>query len=69
MKKTMQSKYPGTCRNCKAPIKRGDLITYHGRGSGVSCAKCSPTTDNSSYEDRACGDTAYEDACAAACGM
>ena len=24
--------------------------------------------DNSSHEDRACGDMAYEDACAAACG-
>ena len=25
--------------------------------------------DNSSHEDSACGDMAYEDACAAACGM
>ena len=25
--------------------------------------------DNSSHEDRACGNTAYEDACAARCGL
>ena len=39
--KTMQSKYPGTCRKCNASVQRGDVIGYHGRGAGITCRKCS----------------------------
>ena len=67
--KTMQSKYPGTCAKCGKPFAKGELINYYGRGRGVEHAhQCGNRQDNSSHEDRACGDMAYEDACAAACG-
>ena len=39
--KTMHSKFPGTCRDCKATVPKGALISYHGRGAGISCAACS----------------------------
>ncbi len=38
--KTMTSKFPGTCRDCGARVERGETIAYHGRGAGISCAKC-----------------------------
>lgn len=40
MPKTMTSKFPGTCRECQASVPRGATIVYHGRGLGISCAKC-----------------------------
>lgn len=38
--KTMQSKFPGKCRDCGAPVARGATIVYHGKGAGISCASC-----------------------------
>lgn len=30
--KTMIAKFPGTCRACNQPIRRGDAINFYGRG-------------------------------------
>ena len=35
----------------------------------VLCTACHDKADHSSAEDRCCGDAAYEDACAQACGV
>ncbi len=40
MQKTMLSKFPGTCGDCRQPVAQGSTIVYHGRGRGISCAKC-----------------------------
>lgn len=39
MKKIMQAKFPGNCKDCGAPIEVGDDIRYYGRGKvyGVNC--------------------------------
>lgn len=57
MPKQMLSKFPGRCRDCGNRVERGDAITYHGRGLGVSCAKCSGMTedDEPAHEDDAAG--------------
>lgn len=61
------------CWECKAP--EGKFRSY-GAATPVYCDACEariradrPIGDNSSHEDRECGDLAYEDRCAAACGL
>lgn len=68
------------CWECKAP--EGKFRSY-GAATPVYCDACEarirvntldyklrhPAKDNSSHEDRECGDMAYEDRCAAACGL
>ena len=75
--KLMTSKFPGTCRDCGAGIKRGETIGYHGKGAGVSCSNCAENAyEHDQYQrnpdKKSTGgdysDMAYEDACAAACG-
>ena len=71
---TMTAKYNGKCACCGVAIRKGETIIYD-RSKGAFHPSCSPDErsefnrrDNSSFEDRACGNQAYEDACAAACG-
>lgn len=68
----------GPCWECKAP--EGKFRNY-GAATPVYCDACEArirvnTFDsrlrasmNCSHEDRECGDLAYEDRCAAACGL
>ena len=65
----MKNKYKGNC-------KCGKLVKpYEGHAEKVNykwiitCSDCFDKRDNSSCEDRACGDMAYEDRCAEACGF
>lgn len=51
----MQSKFPGNCRDCDARIMRGETISYHGRGNGVSCAQCIGQDRNEQDEDESAG--------------
>jgi len=46
--KTMIAKYPGTCRACGKPIKRGDQINYFGRGR-VEHFNCVMASTDSGY--------------------
>ncbi len=70
------NRYPATCADCGATVaadagtiepnpaargKRGRWI--------VRCRPCFDKADHSGPEDRCCGDRAYEDACAQACGL
>lgn len=66
----MTNKYKGTCHDCKKTVASHDgVLERMGRKWVVWCQSCYDRSDNSSYEDRACGDRAYEDACARACGF
>ena len=75
----MKNKYPGLCHNCGTQVQAGAGHYVNGRAryghnrarkafGAVWCSQCFDRADNSSVEDRCCGNTAYEDACAAACG-
>ena len=64
----------GTCWACKSAP---GFFRNRGAAAPVWCDACNVklsandfrNRDHSSHEDRACGDTAYEDACARACGL
>ena len=66
----------GDCWRCGKPGK----FRNYGAATPVYCDDCEharresearshPSHDNSSVEDRACGDWAYEDRCAEQCGL
>ena len=67
----MTNKYAGTCRKCGNRVeKHQGTLEKIGRKWTVTCPQCNfDVNDCSSYEDRCCGDMAYEDACARACGL
>ena len=65
----MSNRYPGNCHACKKSVPAGTgKIERIGRKWQVWCSDCYDKSDNSSSEDRACGDRAYEDRCAEQCG-
>ena len=66
----MTNRYKGTCCDCGKLVgtEKGILEKSGGRWI-VRCVECYNKSDNSSAEDRCCGDRAYEDQCAAACGF
>ena len=45
------------------------VLEHTGRKYIVWCQSCFDKSDHSGEEDRCCGDRAYEDSCAAACGL
>lgn len=45
MNKPMISKYPGVCKACHEPVRRGDSIVYRGKGQGITCADCASSDD------------------------
>jgi len=64
------NRYPGTCGACGRSVDAGKgIIERHGRRWLVWCETCYNASDHSGAEDRACGDRAYEDQCAARCGL
>lgn len=74
----MKNKYKGSCHCCHKPVEafQGILESKSGYRGGrrtntwlVWCQECFDKSDNSSYEDRQCGNRAYEDRCARACGL
>lgn len=60
----MINRYQGTCHACRArvPVGEGEVERI-GRRWKLWCQRCYDASDNSSFEDRACGNRAYEDAC------
>lgn len=65
----MIARYSGRCTVCGLRIHKGAKIEW-ARGPGARHAACAVNArDHSSHEDRACGDTAYEDQCREACGL
>ena len=66
----MINKYAGTCHDCGQAIAKGDGILERISGKYVVwCKSCYNKSDNSGDEDRCCGNRAYEDQCAVACGF
>lgn len=68
------NRYAGTCHACGKSVPAGEgrieRTGYGRRGKWlVWCLGCFNASDNSGPEDRCCGNRAYEDACARACGM
>ena len=70
------NRYPGNCHACRRPVEPGKGIWESGRPSRGTrprgrlwCRTCFNISDHSGPEDRQCGDRAYEDACARACGL
>lgn len=65
----MENRYKGICHACGEQVKAGEgKLERVGRTWVVWCAACYDRSDNSSYEDRECGDRAYEDRCAEGAG-
>jgi hypothetical protein len=83
MQTPFPAKYRGQCAHCQGLIRRGSPIVSFGFKQSVhaACAMAYDVSnisrqaaafnasDHSSAEDRCCGDRAYEDACARACGF
>jgi hypothetical protein len=66
----MANRYPGKCNSCGESVKAGEgHIERAGRRWIVWCQDCFDRSDNASAEDRECGNRAYEDRCAEACGF
>jgi len=67
----MTNKYSGSCHSCGALVTPGEgHIERLGRGKWLLwCGPCYDRSDSSSYEDRVCGNRAYEDECARRCGV
>ena len=64
----MTNKYAGKCWACGHPVAtREGILERSGSKWLVWCQACYDRSDNSSYEDRACGNRAYEDQCAREC--
>lgn len=75
---TKTNRFKGTCVGCNCNVTPGaGILEYrsvYSRGRMVDriqvfCTPCFDKSDNSSAEDRQCGNRAYEDKCAEACGM
>lgn len=69
----IKNRYAGTCHACGKTVESGaGCIEKSGYGRRakwlVWCLACFDKSDNSGVEDRCCGNRAYEDACARACG-
>ena len=63
------NKYASRCNDCGQCVGKGEgVLERRGRKWIVWCLNCYDRSDHSSYEDRACGDRAYEDLCADRCG-
>lgn len=73
---TTANRYPGKCEACGADLKAGSgKLEYVGTGGHrrksaykLWCLACFDKSDCSGDEDRCCGNRAYEDRCAEACG-
>jgi hypothetical protein len=71
------NRYAGACNACNKIVKPGEgrlewvgrPIRRRGNQYKLWCLECFNRSDNSGEEDRCCGDRAYEDACAMACGF
>lgn len=72
----MTNRFPGKCHACGKHVEAGEGEVEQrpsGRGRHFKwvlwCMSCFNASDCSGPEDRACGNRAYEDACARACGF
>ena len=65
----MSNRYTGKCEDCGTRVSaRQGVLERAGCNWVVRCQPCFDKGDHSSFEDRECGDRAYEDRCAAQCG-
>ena len=66
----MTTKYKTKCIACGAVVNPGSghLEKVSGKWQ-ITCEPCFDRRDHSGYEDRCCGDMAYEDTCAERCGL
>ena len=65
----MVNRYDGYCNDCGKSVRAGEgHIERSGKKWIIWCNDCFDGSDNSSDEDRCCGNRAYEDRCAAAVG-
>ena len=62
----MIARFNGTCSKCGAVVKKGDEITYDRNTRTTKCETCS---ESSGPDLGRLFDLAYEDQCAAACGL
>lgn len=69
----LTNKYSGQCQACGRHVPPGaGRVEPSGRRRGkwlLWCLPCFNASDHSGLEDRECGDRAYEDRCAEACGL
>ena len=70
----MSNRYGGKCHACGKSVAAGagelEKLGYSRRGGWrLWCMDCFNKSDNSGPEDRMCGDRAYEERCAEACGF
>ena len=66
----MTNKYAGTCKECGTKVRAGSgELEKIGQKWEVWCLECYNESDRSGAEDRQCGDRAYEDSYAQACGF
>ena len=66
----MTNKYQGRCHDCGKTVQAGSGKLERIKGKWVVwCLPCYNRSDNSGEEDRCCGNRAYEDSCARACGF
>jgi len=72
MKRWIEARYNGKCA-CGSAIKRNAVIQYDSSIRKVTaCLRCNPAQASLGPSDRATGDysdMAYEDQCAAMCGL
>ncbi len=62
------ARYAGCCSGCASRTMRGDLIEYDPRTKAiVKCPACRDKRGDTRVAELV--DRAYEDACAAACGL
>ena len=65
----MTNRYQGKCNDCKCTVESGsgilEAVPQYRRKNKyiVWCIDSYDKSHNSSYEDRCCGDRAYEDNC------
>jgi hypothetical protein len=70
----MKNKFKGYCCGCRKTVEPFQGLLESQRSGRrniwvVWCPECYDKSDHSSHEDRQCGDRAYEDQCAKACGL
>ncbi|MCE9615062.1 MAG: hypothetical protein K8T26_12360 [Lentisphaerae bacterium] len=65
------NRYPGICHDCAAPVAAQAGTIERGPGRRAWTLRCRTCTDSIAKELHDCMgvDTAYEDACARACGL
>lgn len=63
------NRFSSRCQACGKKVRSYEgKVEWNGRKWVVWCMACFDQSDNSSYEDRVCGNRAWEEQCAERCG-